>query len=432
MKIGLIYSFEKSAWKSCQVISANLLKTYQSISKNIVIVKFNYDDSMSEYDKLKLAEEIVKSQLTHLSIIDHKPHPVKLLKFLDYYFSENKKISRPLLLIHVFGDFTLYSKEWLESEKYMKSFLVKFICASDRQKSLVSKFLKNKSNSTYKCPFPVDSGTFNFSNTLRDRARNELEITDSTTVFLYTGRLSLQKKIIEITLDFAQFIRATDADAILVLAGDFDDIGNPFTGIHSKSGEYSQTFYRVMQKLEPGIQSKIKYVGNLSQPELSYFYNSADCFVSLSTHNDEDFGMSPAEALCTGLPALLSDWAGYASFNLNEQNNCTLIPVSIGDQSILYQRGLLIKNFIKTTSQINSLRSKRSKLARINTQAFSIVGNIDTLKNILNDKPQPFKGFSKTMNNFSFAFSRNQPPFIQYEISYTDLYKEVYESYLRN
>ena len=148
---------------------------------------------MSSYEQLELARELVNQSLTHISFVDHMPHPEILIKYLDHYYSENGVTDRPTLIFHVFGDFTLYGKEWIESDRYLKKFKTKFVCASERQKDLVSKFLKDSTKGIYICPFPVDENLFFFSEEERINQRKKLGLDSDTIAFIYTGRMSLQK-----------------------------------------------------------------------------------------------------------------------------------------------------------------------------------------------------------------------------------------------
>ena len=69
-----------------------------------------------------------------------------------------------------------------------------------------------------------------------------------------------------------------------------------------------------MSLLPDKIKSKIIFQPFAPLEDLKTIYNACDCFVSLSTYHDEDYGMSVIEALSCGLPLVLSDWAGYSGF----------------------------------------------------------------------------------------------------------------------
>ena len=156
----------------------------------------------------------------------------------------------------------------------------------------------------------------------------------------------------------------------------------------------------------------------------------------MSTHNDEDYGMSPAEAICTGLPSILTDWAGYSSFKIGDTNGCTLVPTKINTEnnSIAYARPALFKSLIKNVEVIKSFQLNREKISKINSDNFSISGNVVVLKEILNSKPEKFKGFTLYMTELAAVFRKKTPPFSIYKtvttINYNKLYTKLYDSYL--
>jgi glycosyltransferase involved in cell wall biosynthesis len=430
MKLAFLYSFEQSSWKSCQTITKNLLTTYKSIDSSNKLQHFNLNDHTSTFEMLKNAKEIVDSLPDVVVVLDHKPHPHKMLHILHEVYAEKKIKKLPQIIIHVFGDFTLYSKDWLAIEKKLKNFQVKLVCASDSQTDLVGKFLKNKKSGLYKCPFPVDAKDFSFDQDLRDKYRKMLGLGSNQTLYIYTGRLSMQKKILELMTDFAAYLKISKDDAYLFFAGEFDDLGNPFKGIYSKEGAYFQTYSKMHASLEENVKNRIRYIGNMSSLELRSLYSSADAFVSMSVHNDEDYGMSPAEALATGLPVILTAWAGYKSFKL-KNNECHLIDTSIGDNHIIYDKGQLLKAFFHIKKNLNDLRANRKNLQKINAQYLSVTNNKETIKNIISDKAPQFAGFSSLLSTLAEAF-KNHPPFStpKTQYFYSDLYKKVYDSYI--
>jgi glycosyltransferase involved in cell wall biosynthesis len=430
MKLAFIYSFEQSTWKSCQTITKNLKATYKLISPAHTAKDFDLNDRSSSYEILKTAIEITSYSPDVIVILDHKPHPYKMLNQIYKSYVEKRIKKLPQIIIHVFGDFTLYSNEWLKVEKTLKNFSVKFICASDSQVELVRKFLKTKKTGLYKCPFPVDTKEFHFDQNQRETYRKALGLKPSQSMYVYTGRLSLQKKVIELIMDFATYLKVSNDDAYLFLAGEFDDLGNPFKGVYSKEGGYFQNFIKVYSSLDENARKRIRYIGNLTSDELKTLYSAADVFVSLSVHNDEDYGMSPAEALSSGLPAILTEWAGYKSFNL-EKNECYLIPTSIGEVMLNYNKAQFLKYLFLSKKNLEQNRTNRLMLQKINTQYLSVTSNKLTLQKILEVKVPTFGGFSTLLKELSMAF-KGHPPFIETKTEhyYTDLYKKIYGSYI--
>ena len=431
MKLAFIYSFQQSSWKSCQTITKNLKETYKLIAPASSQKDYDLNDKTTQFEMLLTAEKIVSSLPSHIVIIDHKPHPYMILDLIYKVYEEKKIKKLPEIIIHIFGDFTLYAEQWLKLEKILKNFKVKFICASDSQKDLVSKFLKNKKIGIYQCPFPVDTDEFHFDEKLRNKYRKELGFTDNQSLYIYTGRLSLQKKVLDLILDFSIYLKMSNDDAYLFLAGEFDDLGNPFRGQYSRDGLFFINYTKIIENLNENVKKRIRYVGNLSSTELAALYSAADAFISMSVHNDEDYGMSPAEALSTGLPVVLTEWAGYRSFKLKKDNQCNLIKTVIETDKITYDRGQLLKAFFLLKKSEKQNRLNRLSLQKINTDYLSIKSNKATLESILDNKVSTFPGFSPLLKELASAFL-NHPPFAvqKIEYNYSPLYKKIYDSYV--
>ena len=235
------------------------------------------------------------------------------------------------MIFHLFGDFTLNFPQWENTAQYLKGFKIEFLVASERQKTLIDRmFLKN---STIICPFPVDSSDFFPDQELRIKQRAEWNLSDKDVAFIFTGRLSRQKRIKTLITSFASEF-GSDPHAHLFLYGKEDNIGDPFLGILDDIGEYFRIFYSAYKALPEQIQSRIHFYRQVPNTKLQQIYQGADIFINVSVHNDEDFGMSVAEAQFVGLPAGLTDWGGLASFQHPQIPEATsFIPVRIGKKT---------------------------------------------------------------------------------------------------
>jgi len=91
----------------------------------------------------------------------------------------------------------------------------------------------------------------------------------------------------------------------LLIAGEWDDILMPYSGKFGPLGSYFAQFSGTSEK---HLNDHIHFLGKLDSAQLLKANNGCDLFVSFSTYNDEDYGMSVAEALACGLPCLLSNW----------------------------------------------------------------------------------------------------------------------------
>ena len=320
-----------SSWVSCQKIVFNLHKSY-ALNKDLELLNFNYSVDQTALEILQSAQAVVAANPDVIVILDHKPHPLAMLQLILPKL-ENKK---PRIVFHVFGDFTLYYSHWDKLGKLLQGYHVDFLVASDRQKHLIDKFMPENIRA-YVCPFPVDKSEFSFNDAVRKLQRQEWGLSEKDIAFVFTGRLSRQKRTHTLLKTFSDFIERTKTDhAHLFIYGASDSIGDQFIGKWEVEGEYFRKINRVYKSLPEHIQSKIHFMGSVPNAELKGVYQGADMLVNLSVHNDEDYGMSVAEAQCSGLPAILTDWGGLASFHHDEMPEATkYIPVVIGKRSKL-------------------------------------------------------------------------------------------------
>lgn len=137
----------------------------------------------------------------------------------------------------------------------------------------------------------VDLNKFNYSyrDEWRKKVRAELGIADSTMVFGYAGRLNKDKGINELVEAFAGLNQ--DDDAVLLLIGDYDDVGTTITPDN-------------VSRIEGG--KKIKHIGYTQN--LEQYYAAMDVFCSLSYR--EGFGLVVIEAGAMGAPAIVSNVPG--------------------------------------------------------------------------------------------------------------------------
>lgn len=125
----------------------------------------------------------------------------------------------------------------------------------------------------------------------------------------------------------------------LWLAGPWDNILLPYHGTRGLPGSYFTQFKSSL--IDKGL-TNVRFLGDLDEEELLGVYHASDLFVSFSTFNDDDYGMSIAEALMCGLPALLTQWGGLPTFKKYSEH-VDLVPVEFKDvrmhpQSILAQK----------------------------------------------------------------------------------------------
>jgi glycosyltransferase involved in cell wall biosynthesis len=214
----------------------------------------------------------------------------------------------------------------------------------------------------------------------------------------------------------------------LVLAGRFDDIGAPLFGYSTPGNSYYQQWLAFMAALPADERKRVHYVGNHEPPELRGLYNAADAYASLSLHHDEDFGLSPAEALLCGTPVLLTDWGGYPTFLAHPR--CHGVPVyiesSVGFASSDVQEGLLK---LSAQAAASGEPQAREQLRSSFEPKLSIQGVSRRLNEIHAGSAPVFPGFSPLMEKLvvSRTFTLGAP--FPLGPKKGTLYEEIYSSY---
>ena len=123
----------------------------------------------------------------------------------------------------------------------------------------------------------------------KSRLRTEQGIAESTIVILYCGRLSKEKALFDL-LDAFRTVQSQHPEVILALVGD--------------GGLRKELEARVA---ELNLQS-VRFLGFQNRKEIAKYYVTADALVLPSFR--ETWGIVVNEALCFGLPVIVSDQVG--------------------------------------------------------------------------------------------------------------------------
>lgn len=429
-KIACVFSFNPSSWVSCQKIVFNLHKAYEGLPQ-VAIQNFNYNAELHHSEVTTLGEKIFDYNPDIIVILDHKPHPLNLLKpLLKKYERITKK---PRIIFHLFGDFTLYYEEWARLETQLEGFKVDFVVASPRQKNLIDKFLPSNLSSTV-CPFPVRENEFTFNETVRSETRKEWKVKDDELIFVYTGRLSRQKRIHLLINTFVEVCKNNPQKKFkLYLYGQTDHLGDNFLGKWEVEGEYFRKIHKLYSSLPLEIKNRIEFKGHLPNKELKAVYNACDYLVNLSVHNDEDFGMSVAEAQNCGLPAILSDWGGLAGFTYPEiKEASSFVPVVFSKKNKIIFPIDVISAFQEKLDRKALTNSDRKKLGQLAQNKFGLTSATEIIQRM-------FQGDSNTFTKFSHFFRKvikrrmfSHTPYLTVQKTIHSIYKEIYSSYVRD
>lgn len=423
MNVAIIKKDEESYWQSCKSITKNLLSAYEGLNDIASIKVFYLDKSSLPIDAAEVAQSIRAFNAEKVVFIDHVPHPGELVSAL----AELNWQQAPTLIFHIFGDYILQSRQWFASSESLSRFPVQFICASHKQKDLLNKTLLFPTELV--CPFPVDGRDFFFEQKSRDTTRKELGLGEEF-VFLYTGRLSYQKNIMDLIIHFKNYWHQIDSQAKLIFAGPMDDLGIPYLGKEGLPGTFFFHWQEALgHKAPKKLLENIIYLGNLKEVELRNLYQAADCYISPSCHNDEDYGMSPAEALTCGLRCILSDWGGFSSFKEYIPRDVSLVPVEFESGKNTISGGALFKEMLKV-GETQASKEDREQLSQLALAELGIESIRVHLREILKKDTQQFEGFSENLMKLDALFSTNaKAPFLSPGSGYSQFYYELYRPY---
>jgi glycosyltransferase involved in cell wall biosynthesis len=143
----------------------------------------------------------------------------------------------------------------------------------------------------------VDCKDFIFSQSDRQKARNELSIAADETVVSFIGRLSFHAKAHHVPMYLALEQAARGQRVVLLQAGWFNN----------KAIEAA--FREEAKMLCPSI--RCLFVDGRDPSTRKQVWAATDIFTSLVDNFQETFGLTPIEAMAAGIPSVVSDWDGY-------------------------------------------------------------------------------------------------------------------------
>lgn len=225
---------------------------------------------------------------------------------------------------HLYGDIFSRLKFFEKNRETFKSYQLRFVLGSESSYRIAKNCFQDERNISYK-PFCVQEHT---------RSVKLKSMTSKKRKILYAGRISYFKNVHQLIKLFDLF---TDSETNyeLHIAGTPDNVrwrNNPTSSYFNYSGEI---FNLALQE----VQSKGKaviYHGQLPHDKLIDLMSGVDTFTTLSTGEEEDFGMAIFEALNENLNVVATKWGGHRQFeNLNgvhlidvhvEGGNLKIIP----------------------------------------------------------------------------------------------------------
>jgi starch synthase len=150
-------------------------------------------------------------------------------------------------------------------------------------------------------PLGIDTDKFTRATTLdkRKKQRAMLGVNDDEIIILFAGRLSFATKAHPLPLMMAaeRAAKGTRRKVRLVLYGYF------------KPKDMEPHFRAMAADLCKSVT--VEFVMNDDTRFPDGLWAGADIFASLSDNIQESFGLTPIEAMASGLPAVVTDWDGY-------------------------------------------------------------------------------------------------------------------------
>lgn len=146
----------------------------------------------------------------------------------------------------------------------------------------------------------VDKLAENASPKARAALRSELSIAEDDVVVLYVGRLIHYAKAhpVPMYLALEKAAQRTGKKLHLIQAGWFE-----------QEGRIEQDYREAAARLCPSVRAL--FLDGRKPSVRTTVWAAADVFLSLSDNVQETFGITPIEAMASGLPAVVSDWDGY-------------------------------------------------------------------------------------------------------------------------
>ena len=158
--------------------------------------------------------------------------------------------------------------------------------------------------------------------------RSKLKLTENEVVFCFVGRLSWHAKAhpIPMYLALAEAAKKTEKKITIL-----------------ECGWYANTQTKdVFEQTQKTFRSDIRFlhIDGREMDAVDDVYAASDVFISLSDNIQETFGITPIEAMASGLPVVVSDWDGYRHSVRDGIDGFliqTFVPEKVSSQDLIYR-----------------------------------------------------------------------------------------------
>lgn len=148
-------------------------------------------------------------------------------------------------------------------------------------------------------PLGIHTQDFDYTESQRTSARQQLGVGHDTLVVLYMGRLSFHAKAHPLAMYQALQKASVDSGKEVVLVE---------CGWHANDS-IRDAFSDAAKMVAPDV--RVVTLDGREQGNRTTAWAGADVFCSLSDNIQETFGITPVEAMAAGLPVVVTDWDGY-------------------------------------------------------------------------------------------------------------------------
>jgi hypothetical protein len=392
-KLIIFSSAKVHFWQSLQIIELHMLEAFKYCQTQIEVMQCqdHLSDEQSHYIKtINLKYDLYFFFLSDSLILQNLVE--KLITLTNGHY-----------IIPIYGNMTMELWRWQKLDKLLQGLSVLLLGASHRSCQQIQAFCNE--GMIKKLPYP-------FSTTIVKKPKS-FETID----LIYAGRITPQKNILTLIQAFLD-AKTFNQKLRLHIAGNFHERQWHLHGLAIDFKTFQQKFYAALEQ----SKESIIYHGELEQESLLALYAQMDYFISLSTYHDEDYGMSAAQAYSMGLPLLLSDWGGHASFS-----QAVLFPVYYNDNLIPKVSSLHVT---RTLIKLNRPSMDISSPKFCSLEKFAKA--IDHI--VQHDMFSPFKGLSDLYHQYLFKALKGYPFSSQNSVGEDagHLYHQIYQNYAKD
>jgi len=250
-------------------------------------------------------------------------------------------------------------------------------------------------------PLGINTSRFSFTKQDKYNAREIFKINNDEIVILYLGRLSFHAKANPFPMYKALEKASKQAQKKIVLIECGWYANNKLKNAFEEASEYLCPNIRIVKANGNEIGVKHKALA------------AADIFCSFADNIQETFGITPVEAMASGLPVVVSDWDGYKDIvreGIDGFRIPTLMPPSDSGNDLAFRYAIEIDSYDMYLGYTSNLISVDIELG---TKAFYQLFTNERLRNEMGDNAR-----NRAKNTFDWS---------RIIIQYLDLWKDLQE-----